>query len=137
MNYNYDLSIIVPGIRSENWITLFEHAANYACKRYSFEMIFSGPSPLPEELRKNTKVKYIKNHGTPSRALHLGTLIAEGRFMTYLSDDGHLYNDSIDKCIDLLLQNEPEKSIVGLRYTEGAGFLLGSRNTSRFTCPRS
>ncbi len=118
MNYNYDLSVIVPGIRNEHWITLAEHM-KAACKRYSYEMIFSGPYPLPEHLRKDPNVKYIKNFGSPTRALHLSTLISEGRFFTWLSDDAHLYPNSIDLSMDLLLANNPQKDIVCMRYTEG------------------
>ena len=118
MNYNYDLSIIVPGIRNENWVTLYEQSKN-ACKSHSYEMIFSGPSPLPWQLQGMTNVKYIKELGTPTRALHLATLIAEGKFFTWVADDGWMYEDGIDRALDLLLSVDITKDIITMRYSEG------------------
>jgi hypothetical protein len=120
MKYNYDLSVIVPGIRTGSWDTLFEHM-QHACKRYSYELIFSGPYPLTDKLQKEKHVKYIKNFGSPTRAYHLGTLLAEGRFLTHIADDSHLYPDSIDASIDLLLANNPDKDIISMRYVESPG----------------
>lgn len=120
MNYNYDLSVIVPGIRNEHWETIYDQL-KVACKRFSYELIFVGPSPLPERLQKDFTVKYIKDFGTPTRALHIGTVLAEGKYFTWLSDDAHLYPDSVDNALETLLQNNPEKDIVCVRYTEGPG----------------
>lgn len=118
MHHHYDLSVIIPGIRNEHWVTLRDHVA-HACRRYKYEIIFSGPKPLPEPLQNDLNVKYIKNYGSPTRALHLATLISEGRFFTWLSDDAHLYPDSMDLSLDLLLSRNPQKDIVCMRYTEG------------------
>lgn len=115
---HYDLTVIVPGVRNEHWETLYEHTAA-ACKRHSWEMIFSGPFALPESLRKRDNVKYIKNFGSPTRALHLGTRIADGKYFTWLSDDAHVYRDSLDQSLDLLLANDPSKDIICVRYCEG------------------
>jgi hypothetical protein len=118
MKYNYDLTVIVPGIRNTQWEILRDHIKG-ACGRYKYEIIFSGPHALPESLQKDLDVKYIKNYGSPTRALHLATLISEGRFFTWLSDDAHLYPNSIDLSMDLLLAKNPDKDIVCMRYTEG------------------
>lgn len=118
MHYNYELSIIVPGIRSDQWDTLWEHC-KFACKRFKYEMIFSGPNPLTPNLQKDYNVKYIKSLGTPTRAMHMAMLLAEGRFATWIADDAHLYPDSIDLAIDLLLSKNPQKDLVAMRYTEG------------------
>ena len=118
MKCAYDLSVVVPGIRNEHWETLRDHM-KHACKKYSYEIIFSGPHALPESLQKELNVKYIKNYGNPSRAFHLGTRIADGRWVCILADDAHLYHDSIDKTLDLLNENNPDKDIAVLRYCEG------------------
>lgn len=114
MHFNYDLTIIVPGVRNEHWETLHEQTKN-ACKKYSYEMIFSGPFALPASLQKVENLKYIKNFGSPTRALHLATLIAEGKYFTWLSDDAHIYANSIDKAMDIM----NPKDIVCMRYCEG------------------
>jgi hypothetical protein len=121
MNYNYDLSILVPGIRNENWETLVQQVKDLGCKRYTFEMIFCGPYALPASLQSPTNIKCIKDFGSPSRALQIASLLAEGRFMTWLSDDGHVAADSIDLAMDLLLSHNPDKDIIGMRYCEGPG----------------
>ena len=118
MKHNYDLSILVPGIRPENWNTLYEHTQN-ACKRYTWEMIFCGPYPLPAELQNVENIKYIKDYGSPTRALQLASRFAEGRFLTWEADDAHIYADSIDNAIDILLAHDPDKDIMGMRYCEG------------------
>jgi hypothetical protein len=120
MKNHYDLSMIVPGIRNDKWDIIFDHAVN-ACKRYSYEIIFSGPYAASDRLYKEKNVKVLKNYGNPSRAFHLGTRVADGKFICILADDAHLYPDSIDKCLDLLLSNDPEKDIVVERYCEGPG----------------
>ncbi len=118
MKYHYDLSILIPGIRTEHWETVWEHT-KAACDKHSYEVIFSGPYPLPPSLQKEKHIKYIKNFGSPTRSLHLSTLISEGRFFTWLSDDCHLYPESISKSVDLLLSKNPKKDIICMRYTEG------------------
>ena len=118
MQYHYDVTIIVPGIRNKKWSLLYRDIQK-ACTRFSFEVIFSGPVPLPSILQREKHIKYIKNCGSPTRALHLATLISEGRFFTWLSDDAHVCPNSIDKALDLLLCNKPEKDIICMRYTEG------------------
>lgn len=120
LNFNYDISIIVPGIRNEHWQTVWEQTKN-ACKRYKWEMIFCGPAPLPDVMQKEHNIKYIKDFGSPTRAVHISSLIAEGRFMTWLADDAHIYADSIDMAIDLLLSKNAEKDIITMRYSEGPG----------------
>jgi hypothetical protein len=92
---------------------------NHACKKYSYEMIFSGPYALPKSLQQDKHIKYIKNYGNPSRAFHLGTRIADGKAICILADDAHLYANSIDNALDLLNSNNPDKDIVILRYCEG------------------
>jgi hypothetical protein len=118
MHFNYDLSIIVPAIRQEHWIKLYHQTAQ-ACKRYTFEFIIAGPYQPPADLHQLPNVKYVKDLGTPSRSFHVGTLIAEGKFLTWLSDDAYVYEDSIDLALDLLMSKNPEKDIVTMRYSEG------------------
>lgn len=118
MRFNYNLSVLVPGIRNELWPIINEHMS-FACKRFSWEIIFCGPRPLPATIQDKINIKYIKDYGTPTRALQLASMFAEGRFLTWIPDDSHLYPDSIDKAIDLLLAHDPGKDVIGLRYCEG------------------
>lgn len=119
--HNYQVSIIVPGIRKENWNTVFEHC-KFACKRYNYEIIFVSPYALPENLQKEKNVKYIKSFGSPAKCLHMGTLLAESEIFLWLSDDANLYTNSIDMAIDLLLSKNVSRDFVVVRYREGENF---------------
>lgn len=120
MRFAYDLSIIVPGIRKQNWIQLYEETAK-ACRKFSFEFILVGPYPPPEELLQKHNLKYIKDFGTPTRSFQMGTLVSEGRFLTWLSDDAWVVENSLDECVELLLAMNPEKDLIAIRYSEGKG----------------
>lgn len=117
---NYDLSIILPGIRSQNWTTIYEHTTG-ACTRYSFEFVIVGPYAPPANLHTKSNVKYIKDFGCISRCLQMGSLVCEGKFLTWFSDDAHIYNDSLNKALDLINQKDTYKDVVLMRYTEGPG----------------
>lgn len=114
----YELTVIVPGIRDENWERLFNEAT-LASKRYTLEFIFVGPRPPNPTLMAKHNVKYIKDFGTPTRSLHIGTLIAEGQYFTWLADDAWVYEESLDSAMDLLMHRDPKKDMIGIRYSEG------------------
>ena len=61
----YQLSCLVPGIRTKNWLRLY-HSISTAFM-FSWEIIFVGPYDLPEELKGFDNVKYIKDFGSPIR----------------------------------------------------------------------
>lgn len=109
------LTIIVPGIRKEHWNRLYEETKK-ASKRYPFEFIIVGPQD-PEI----PGVKYIHDLGTPTRCLQLGILASEGEYFTWLSDDAFVNEESLDSAMDLLMHRNPDKDIIGIRYSEGCG----------------
>jgi hypothetical protein len=121
MKNEYSLSIIIPGVRNERWELIYNQIKE-SCRKYSYEIIFVSPYPLPAFFLDKTNVKYLKDLSTPARALQLGSVIAEGQFMTWISDDALIEQDSLDLAIDLLLSKNAEKDIVGMRYTEGQNF---------------
>jgi hypothetical protein len=121
MKNEYDLSIIIPGVRNERWELIYEQVKN-SCKKYTYEIIFVSPYSLPSFFDNKFNVKYLRDLSTPARALQLGTTIAEGKFMTWISDDALIESDSLDLAIDLLLSKNSDKDIVGMRYTEGQNF---------------
>lgn len=116
----YDITIVTPGIRTENWIKLYDDVVK-SCDRHSFEMIFVGPHKLPQELQYVENIKYIKDLGTTSRCFQMGLVLAEGRFTTWACDDTLVCPGAISNAIDLLLSVNPDKDMIGLRYSEGPG----------------
>lgn len=112
-----DLSILITGIRTNRWVELY-NSILLGIKRYSFETIFIGPKPLPEDLLKYKDIKYIKDNGSPSRTTQMSVALAEGKYITILADDSIVYEDSLDLCMDLLLNNNPDKDLIACRHVQ-------------------
>jgi len=114
-----DITILVPAIRKERWVHLY-NSIKESTKR-SFELIIVGPHNLPDELQRKINVKYIKDFGNPVRASQIGSLIAEGKYIFWASDDGTFQKGALDKAMDCL-ENQENKSIndvVISNYREG------------------
>lgn len=116
-----DISIICAGIRPERWVKLYETAVQ-SCTRYSFELLFVGPYPLPLELQNNPQIRYIQDWGTSCRCAQIATLSCSGKLIVRADDDGDYYPDSLNQCIDLYYSFNNPKHAIGLRYREGKNF---------------
>ncbi|MHA2279432.1 MAG: hypothetical protein ACXAC5_00875 [Promethearchaeota archaeon] len=116
----YDLSICIPGIRPSYWERLYTSLLT-ACSRYSFEIVFIGPYGLPDSLRSQHNVRYIKSFATSVRCAQEAVLSCEGDLIAIPADDGYFFPESFDKAIDLY-KTVDEKDIIVLRYREGPGF---------------
>ena len=138
---NIDLTVLVPAIRKERWVDMY-NSIKSSTKR-NFELIIVGPYSLPEELQRMVNVKYIKDYGNPVRASQIGSLIAEGKYIFWASDDGTFQPGALDKAIDCL-ESQENKSIkdvvisnqfnVATMYTEFF-HQLGGYDCSFEACP--
>lgn len=116
-----NLSIIVPGIRHQNWLSLFQSAEG-AIGNYSFEMIFIGPrGNYDDSLNQKPNFKFIEDYGTPARCAQIGLLHSSGNFMTWASDDGTYLAGALRDCISLFNTLRVVDGIV-IRYREGGNF---------------
>lgn len=119
----YTLSLIVSGIRNENWVKLYEQMKK-SCNRHNFEIVFCSPFSLPKELSNIENIQYINDFGSPSRCVQRASTIARGEYVAIASDDGIIHECTFSNAIDLLSNSEnPYKNIVALRYTEGQNFV--------------
>lgn len=126
----YTLSLLVSGIRNENWNNLYEQMKK-SCNRHSFEIIFCSPYALPEELKNIPNIQYINDYGSPSRCVQRASTVASGENIAIVSDDGIIHGSAFSNAIDLLKNsNDPYKNIVALRYTEGQNFVANSEDFS-------
>lgn len=89
----YQLTVLCPGIRTKNWLRLYDSIA--AAFAYSWEIIFIGPYELPPELRDKENVTWIEDWGSPIRCQQIGLLAAQGVFTTWAADDGFFLPDSL------------------------------------------
>ena len=114
------ISIIVPGIRNELWPRLIDSIyQSYPNFNQEGEIIFVGPKPIDNSLLiKN--IKYILDYGCPSRALQIGSMVAEGEYITYTSDDCLARRNSLYETLSNI-----NADIVSLQYSESPGFSGG------------
>ena len=117
-----DLSIVVPGIRTEIWNSILE-GVKKSSSRHTFEIIFCSPHDLPEALKNNPQIIHIKDFGSPSRCLQHAASNANGKYLAIMSDDVIIHENSFSDAVDQLSESfEVEKNILALRYTEGINF---------------
>ena len=126
----YDISIIISGIRTENWKNIIDQL-KMSCKRHSYEIIFCSTKPLPDALKAEQNIKHMIDLGCPSKCLQRTTTVSEAEMLAAISDDCVIFENSIDSAIDdLKNSSNPQKNIVALRYTEGPNFIADQSSFS-------
>jgi hypothetical protein len=115
------LSLIIPSIRPENWISLVADM-KYSCQSYDYEIIFVGPYLPPKELETDTQVRYVRDFGCPSRALQIGASLAEGKYLAWCSDDCRIEPNGFDSAIELFDAELDNDDGMCLLYSEGADY---------------
>lgn len=113
---NCKLSILMPAIRKERWLDLYESITK-SCS-HSFELILVSPYDLPDILKKSANIKYVKDFGSPNRCFNIALSLAEGEYCTWGADDG-LYQDQVlDKAIEILDKSKNYKKIISMSTIE-------------------
>lgn len=125
MTYKYDVSILMPAIRTHMWKSMYDSILS-SCKRYSFELVLISPFDLPEELSSFENIKLIKDFGCPSRCAQMGIEYCEGELLFHCVDDAIFLEDATDLAIDLYKQKCGKKDVVNMRYREGSNFSGGT-----------
>ena len=115
-----DLSMVIPGFRPHRWVEVYNTSLQ-SCTRYSFEIIFVGPYPPPDELKDNPQIKYIEDWGTSTRCAQIGILHASSDIFARLDDDAFFFPDGLNHAMDLY-KTVGKKDMVALRYREGENF---------------
>ncbi len=126
----YKLSVLVPGIRTQNWYKLYD-SLNASLKNHTWEMVFIGPYELPKELKGYDNITYIQDWGTPMRCQQRGLCIAKGEYITWAADDGVFQTDALDIGFKKL-EGKPVKALVMGKYLEGLN-VNGSYNQMKST----
>ena len=117
----YDVSILMPAIRTHNWLMLYGSLVN-SCKKHSFELVLVSPFDLPENMRHFKNIKLIRDYGAPTRAAQIGALKCEGRLMYHCVDDAIFLPDAIDKAIEQYDNICGRKDVINMRYKEGVEY---------------
>jgi hypothetical protein len=117
----YDVSILMPAIRTKSWLMLYGSLLN-SCKRHTFELVLVSPFDLPDNMKQLENVKLIKDYGAPTRCAQIGAEHCEGRLMYHCVDDAIFLPDSIDLAIDFFDAHCGHKDVVNMRYREGTNY---------------
>lgn len=111
------LSVLVPGIRVNNWGRLYDSIGE-ACKNHQWEMIIITPFDLPEELASRKNVGYIRSWRSPIACQQKGLCHATGEYIAWCADDGTCLPNSFDKALSLVREKDYKHVICG-KYLEG------------------
>src|SRR6188768_1590639 len=112
------LSVIVPGIRPQNWQKLYDSVAS-SLESNDFEVIFVGPNGWPAD-SDMPHAFFIQDYGSSARAMNIGLCASHGQFVTWAADDGVFLPGMLKKVVDLVDRSN-EKHIITGKYLEGAG----------------
>lgn len=108
------LSILVPGIRPQNWRKLYD-----SCQYDDFEMIFVGPHS-DDDVTNLSNVKFIEDWGNPVRAMNIALITAEGEYIHWEADDAHFLANQPNQAIEEA-EKLPFGEIITSKYLEGGG----------------
>jgi len=111
------LSIFLPSIRTFYLEKLYESAIN-SCKKHDFELVIAGPFELPESLKGNNNIKFIKTYASPTKSAQLAAIACEGELIYHTSDDVLFIENAIDEAIELYDRKCSDDDIVSMRYIE-------------------
>ena len=115
-----ELSVIIPGIRVKNWINIYNSIISSTHR--SFELIIATPysSKTPPWFQVIPNVKIIQDLGSPVRAQCRAAAAAEGKLLTWISDDGIFVPHGLDTAIDrFYAMGDEKKNILTYKYSEG------------------
>lgn len=110
------LTVIVPGIRPQNWVRLYNSIATSFSGNW--EVIFIGPTGLPAELEEKDNVMFFKSERSPIACQQIGLIESHGEFISWAADDGVYLPMTLDIAIEML-EKEPYTTIVTSKYFEG------------------
>ncbi len=114
----YDLTILIPGIRTELWMKVYR-SAEAACTTKSWEIVFVGPTPPPETMSMFNNVKYIPSFSSPIACRQMGLIQSEGDWICYAADDVTFLPNSLDRAFAHLESKEMDyKTVVVGKYLE-------------------
>jgi hypothetical protein len=103
----------MPAIRVDQWESVY----NSINLDFDWELIIVSPY-FPIIAHKN--IKFIRDFGSPMRASCLGANIAEGKYLTWIADDGLVFSETIKKSINILDNDINGRLVVVTKYLESS-----------------
>ena len=113
----YDISFVVPSIRTDLWRNLYD-SINKSFTCGSWELIFIGPYDQPKEMEFESNVRCIADWGSPVRCRHIGLINSHGTWMCLFADDSTFFPEEINKAFVKTIDVD-YKTIIMAKYMEG------------------
>ena len=117
MDEKYDISIVIPAIRTNVWPILYKSIGN-ACKKYKWLLVLVSPFQLPKELKDKDNILLIRDFGTVPRCVQIGIQKAKSELFFLTVDDCIFAKDSIDMAIDKFKNVCGHKDAIAMLYAE-------------------
>ncbi len=115
----YDITILVPSIRTGRLIKFYE-SAQKACKNHTWQLLTVGPFDPPFPLHHYANVKHLQDYGQVSRCVQRAVLECDSELFFLTVDDCTLIENSLDEAIDLYKSSCRAKlDMVSCMYREG------------------
>jgi hypothetical protein len=118
------LSMLLSGIRTQNWHNLYKSIA-HSYTNDDWELVIVSPYELPKELRKYDNIQWRQDWGSPCRCQQIALTMAQGEYINWASDDGVFTPNSHDIAFELLpfpVFDSDYKNIIVGKYTEGDNY---------------
>lgn len=116
----YKVSFICPSINPDKWTSIYE-SMSLGCKNNNFEFIFVGPQ-FNTNIYSIPNAKYIMDFGSPSRCFQIGSLLVEGEFLAWCSDDYIVEENAVDETFEYIKDLDIKDDGINLLYSEGLNF---------------
>ena len=120
MKPHLDLSIVIPSINPEAWLRLFSQLTS-TITQHKFELICVGPFFPSKELETYNNFIFVRDFGCPSRCFQIGSVMAKGKYISFISDDC-VIEKTFDDCISFMDAYAGIKDGMNLLYSEGQGY---------------
>lgn len=124
----YDISILVPAIRTPRWESLY-NSIGLACKKYTWQLVLVSPFDLPQSLQNKTNIKLIKDNGCVARCVQMGVAEVDSNLFFLTVDDGTLNEDSLDIALDEFHKNCGYKDVMCMLYGEAGNLMPAEYHT--------
>lgn len=130
---NPELSIIVAGIRPQNWIRLYESIISSMCE-LPFELIIGGPYDPPAELLAKDNFRFIRDFSCPTRCTMITALAAKAPLITWMADDGYYFPNVLKNTVNYWKTHSDPRHVINLRYNEGPNFVGAEKPLDYWMC---
>ncbi len=118
----YDITILIPAIRQNRWLALYE-SAKLACKNHKWEMVLVSPFDLPETMKDLENIRVVTEFGNVSRAVQLGMQRTYSPLVFLTVDDCVFREDSIDEAMEDYRTKCRFMDALNVRYSEGGNIM--------------